>query len=72
MTVFRFATVATGFVQMIQQALMSPLASPSNILMVPGPTSSRMVPGGTRHCSSTNSRSTADATDRWPGKPGPM
>ena len=40
------ATVATGLVQMIQHALMSPAASCSNMAMVPGPTSARIVPGG--------------------------
>ena len=60
----RFATVATGLVQMIQHALISPAASCSNMATVPGPTSSRIVPAGRPHCCSTKSRSPADATER--------
>ena len=46
----RLATDATGLVQMIQQALISPSAICSNISTVPRPTSSaRSVPGASPH-----------------------
>ncbi len=73
MTVRRLATEATGLVQMIQQALISPSAILRNISIVPLPTpSARRVPGGSSHSSSTNARSASTATDRCPGSPGPM
>ncbi|MDQ0751984.1 hypothetical protein QF034_006215 [Streptomyces africanus] len=73
MTVRRLATEATGLVQMIQQALISPSAIFRNISTVPCPTpSARSVPGGSSHTSSTNARSSATSTDRCPGSPGPM
>ena len=71
-TVFRFATDATGLVQTIQHALMSPSAMRENMSMVPVPASVRSDPRGMPHWSSTKWRSSADATDRWPGRPGPM
>ncbi len=73
MTVRRLATEATGLVQMIQQALISPSAIFRNISTVPLPTpSARSVPGGSSHTSSAKARSSATSTDRCPGSPGPM
>jgi hypothetical protein len=45
MTLARLATLATGLVQMIQQALIFPAAMSSNRAMVPFPVSVRRVPG---------------------------
>ena len=70
-TVFRFATEAMGFVQTIQHALIWPSAMREKISMVPVPTSVRSDPRGMPHWSSTKARSSAEATERWPGKPGP-
>ena len=72
MTVFRLATEATGLVQMIQQARISPSAMRRNMSMVPPPASVRMVPGGTPQMFSTKARSSSEITERWPGRPGPM
>ncbi len=73
MTVRRLATEATGLVQMIQQALISPSAMRRNMSTVPLPEpSARRVPGGTPHSSSVKARSSSDRADRWPGSPGPM
>jgi hypothetical protein len=72
MVVDRFGIVATGFVQMIQHALISPEASRSNMSTAPGPNSVLIVSGGKPHCSSTNARSSAEVTARCPGRPGPM
>lgn len=73
MTVRRLATEATGLVQMIQQAFMSPSAIFRNISTVPCPTPSlRMLPPGSTHSSSTKARSSSTSTDRCPGSPGPM
>ncbi len=71
-TVLRLATVATGLLQMIQHALISPSAMRENMSMTPPLTSVRSAPPGRPHCSSTNSRSGADNTERCPGRPGPM
>ncbi|SKU18092.1 Uncharacterised protein [Mycobacteroides abscessus subsp. abscessus] len=71
-TFFLFATEATGFVQIIQHALMFPAAIWANMSTVPVPNSARMEPGGSCHRFSTKSRSAGDLTDRWPGRPGPM
>ena len=64
MTVLRLATVATGLVQMIQHALMSPAAIRENMSMVPPPMSVRSEPCGIPHLSSTNSRSASTITAR--------
>ncbi len=73
MTVLRWATEATGLVQMIQQALISPSAILRNMSTVPSPApSARIVPGGSPHSSSVKARSSATSADRWPGRPGPM
>ncbi len=72
-TVLRLATEATGLVQMIQQALISPSAIFRNISTVPLPTpSARRLSGASPHSSSTNARSSSTSTDRCPGSPGPM
>lgn len=64
-TVFRLATEATGLVQMIQQALISPSAIFWNISTVPLPTPSlRSDSGASPHSSSTNARSSSTSTDR--------
>jgi hypothetical protein len=63
-TVRRLATEATGLVQMIQHALISPSAIRWNMSMVPVPTSVRRVPAGSPHSRSTNSRSLGSSTER--------
>lgn len=73
MTVRRFATEATGLVQMIQQALIAPSAMCRNMSIVPMPAASvRSVPGAIPHSSSMKARSSSDCRARWPGRPGPM
>ena len=71
MTTSRCGTVATGFVQMIQQALICPSAMRVNMSMVPGPTSSRMVPGSNAQIRSAKSdpRRTSPTAD--PAAPAP-
>ncbi|CAM5300395.1 hypothetical protein SMICM304S_05876 [Streptomyces microflavus] len=64
MAVRRLATEATGLVQMIQHALMSPAAICSNISTVPRPASVRSVPASTPHRSSMKARSSSTRTDR--------
>jgi hypothetical protein len=71
-TLARLATLATGLVQMIQQALIAPRAMSSNKAIVPCPVSARSVPGGRRQACSTNARSPAFSALRWPGSPAPM
>jgi hypothetical protein len=71
-TFLRLGTVATGLVQMIQQALILPACMSSNIATVPPPGPVRSVPGGISHNASMKARSLSTSTDRWPGKPGPM
>lgn len=60
MTVLRLATDATGLVQMIQQALISPSAMRRNMSTVPVPAVSvRRVPGAMSQSSSTKARSSS-------------
>jgi len=63
-TVFRLATVATGLVQTIQHALIRASPMRENMSITPSLTSVRSEPRGMPHWSSTNARSSADATDR--------
>lgn len=65
MTVRRLPTEATGLVQMIQQALISPSAMRRNMSTVPLPEpSARRVPGAMPHSSSVKARSSSTRTDR--------
>ena len=67
-TLARFGTVATGLVQMIHTALMSPAAMRLNIVTASGPGSGRMLPSGRPHNASAKARSAGSATTRWPGR----
>ncbi|MNC69097.1 hypothetical protein D3C75_1197540 [compost metagenome] len=72
MTFLRLGTVATGLVQMIQQALILPAIMLSNMEMVPPLASVRRVPWGISHSCSMKLRSASDTRERCPGRPGPM
>ncbi|MNC48839.1 hypothetical protein D3C75_979800 [compost metagenome] len=72
MTCWRFGTLATGLVQMIQHALMLPLRMAWNMATVPSPASARRLPAGICHSASMKRRSASTRAERWPGKPGPM
>ena len=68
----RFDTDATGLVQIIHAARISPSAIRRYMSMVPLPASARIVPCSSPQRSSTNERSAGFRADRWPGRPGPM
>ena len=68
----RFDTEATGLVQMIHAARISPSAIRRYMSTVPVPASARMVPGSSPQRSSTKARSAGSRADRCPGRPGPM
>ncbi|MNW69708.1 hypothetical protein D3C74_487770 [compost metagenome] len=72
MTFLRLGTVATGLVQMIQQALILPAIMFSNMEMVPPLASARRAPWGISHSFSMKLRSASDTRERCPGRPGPM
>ncbi len=67
-TLARFGTVATGLVQMIHTALMSPAAMRLNMVTASGPGSGPMPPRGEAQSLSTKARSAGSAMTRWPGR----
>jgi hypothetical protein len=72
MTLRRLGALATGLVQMIQQALICPALICSNSATVPPPTWRGRLPGGICQRSSINARSASTSSERCPGRPGPM